>query len=203
MRLRASGDRHEVRQQYLPALWNKTVRVLQDGGKDEIPNVIELMDSYFLTKEDFDSMVELGVGSMSDDKVNIESQTKAAFTRLYNSQHHPVPFMKTSNVFAPRAARKIQPDLEEAVDESDLEEILPEGETKEDEDDDLDFKKDKYIKAPKKKAVPKATIAKGKKKGKKNADEDDDLLDDVENDEEVKKSKKTAGKSGRKANGKA
>ena len=134
MRLRASGDRHEVRQQYIPALWNKTVRVLRDEGKEAVPTVIDLMDSYYLTKEDFDSMVELGVGTMSEDNAKMESQTKATFTRLYNSQSHPVPFMKASNVVAPKAAQKVQPDLEEAVDESDGEEVLPEGETKEDEE---------------------------------------------------------------------
>ena len=137
MRLRASGDRHEVRQQYMPALWNKTVRVLRDEGKEAVPSVIDLMDSYYLTKEDFDSLVELGVGSMSEDHAKLETQTKATFTRLYNAQSHPVPFIKASSVVAPKAAKKAQPDLEEAVDESDGEDILPEGETKEDEEDDF------------------------------------------------------------------
>ena len=203
MRLRASGDRHEVRQQYMPALWNKTVRVLRDEGKEAVPSVIGLMDSYYLTKEDFDSLVELGVGSMSEDHAKLETQTKATFTRLYNAQSHPVPFMKASSVVAPKAAKKAQPDLEEAVDESDGEDILPEGETKEDEEDDFDIKKDKYIKEPKKKAAPKATAAKGKKRAKKEAEEDEKGLDASEGDEQPKKSKKAAAKGGRKGKGKA
>jgi replication factor C subunit 1 len=203
MRLRASGDRHEVRQQYMPALWNKTVRVLRDEGKEAVPSVIDLMDSYYLTKEDFDSLVELGVGSMSEDHAKLETQTKATFTRLYNAQSHPVPFMKASSVVAPKAAKKAQPDLEEAVDESDGEDILPEGETKEDEEDDFDIKKDKYIKEPKKKAAPKATAAKGKKRAKKEAEDDDERLDALEGDEQPKKSKKAAAKGGRKGKGKA
>src|SRR5271170_7761518 len=112
MRLRASGDRHEVRQQYIPALWNKTVRVLRDEGKEAVPAVIDLMDSYYLTKEDFDSMVELGVGTMSEDNAKMESQTKATFTRLYNSQSHPVPFMKASSVIAPKAPQRVRPNWE-------------------------------------------------------------------------------------------
>ena len=203
MRLRASGDRHEVRQQYLPALWNKMVRVLRDDGKEAVPSVIDLMDSYFLTKEDFDSMVELGVGTMSEDNAKLETQTKATFTRLYNSQSHPVPFMKASSVVAPKAAKKAQPDLEEAVDESDGEDVLPEGETKEDdESEDVDIKKDKYIKEPKKKAATKATTTKGKKRAKKEADDDDEGLDASESEEEVKKPKKAAAKGGRKGKGK-
>jgi replication factor C subunit 1 len=203
MRLRASGDRHEVRQQYLPALWNKTVRVLRDEGKEAVPGVIDLMDSYYLTKEDFDSMVDLGVGTMSEENAKLETQTKATFTRLYNSQSHPVPFMKASSVVAPKAAKKVQPDLEEAVDESDVEDVLPEGETKEDDDEDVDIKKDKYIKEPKKKAAPKATATKGKKRAKKEADDDDEGLDASESEEQSKKPKKAAGKGGRKGKGKA
>jgi replication factor C subunit 1 len=202
MRLRASGDRHEVRQQYLPALWNKTVRVLRDEGKEAVPNVIDLMDSYYLTKEDFDSMVELGVGTMSEENAKLETQTKATFTRLYNSQSHPVPFMKASSVIAPKAAKKVQPDLEEAIDESDGEDALPEGETKEDDEEDVDIKKDKYIKEPKKKAAPKATAPKGKKRAKKETD-DDEGLDASESEEKPKKPKKAAAKGGRKGKGKA
>ena len=52
-------------------------------GKDAIPMIIELMDSYFLTKEDFDAILELGVGPMDQDCVRIETQAKAAFTRTY------------------------------------------------------------------------------------------------------------------------
>ena len=82
MRLRASGDRHETRQQYLPALWSKLIRRLQVEGRDAVPAVIELMDSYFLTKDDFDAIIELGLGPMDMENVKIEPQTKATFTRL-------------------------------------------------------------------------------------------------------------------------
>lgn len=82
MRLRSSGDRHEVRQQYLPVLWTQLVQKLQREGKDAVPELIDLMDSYFLTKDDFDAIMELGVGSMDQDKIKIETQAKATFTRL-------------------------------------------------------------------------------------------------------------------------
>jgi replication factor C subunit 1 len=82
MRLRSSGDRHEIRQQYLPVLWTQLIQKLQKEGKDAVPDLIELMDSYFLTKEDFDAIMELGVGPMDQEKVKIETQAKATFTRL-------------------------------------------------------------------------------------------------------------------------
>lgn len=203
MRLRASGDRHEIRQQYMPLLWQKTVKTLQDEGKEKVPEVIDLMDSYFLTKEDYDAMIELGVGPMSEGNVKIDSQAKATFTRMYNAQSHPLPFMKASAVVAPKAAKKVQPDLEDAIDESDAgEEMLAEGEVKEDEDEEIDLKKDKYIKAPKKKAAAKGAAkgasAKGKKRGKKAVDEEDEEDDGgSESEEEVKKPKRGGGGRGR------
>ena len=82
MRLRSSGDRQETRQQYIPILWEQLVKRLEREGKEMVPEVIELMDSYFLTKEDFDAILELGVGPMDQENVKLESQTKATFTRL-------------------------------------------------------------------------------------------------------------------------
>jgi replication factor C subunit 1 len=82
MRLRSSGDANEIRQQYLPNLWSQTVKRLATEGKDSVDGVIDLMDSYFLTREDFDSIKELGVGYMDEELVSIETQTKATFTRL-------------------------------------------------------------------------------------------------------------------------
>jgi replication factor C subunit 1 len=82
MRLRSSGDRHEVRQQYVPVLWTNLVHKLQKEGKEAVPEIIELMDSYFLTRDDFDAIMELGIGPMDQEKVKIETQAKATFTRL-------------------------------------------------------------------------------------------------------------------------
>ncbi|KAH7061256.1 replication factor RFC1 C terminal domain-containing protein [Macrophomina phaseolina] len=179
MRLRTSGDRHEIRQQYIPILWQELVKKLEQEGKEAVPEVIELMDSYFLTKEDFDAILELGVGPMDMEKVKIESQSKATFTRLYNQQSHPVPFMKASAVVAPTKAAKEKPDLEEAIEESDEGEVVEDPDAKKEEDDEGDITKDKYIKQPKKKAAP-------KKKARSKAANDDE--------EEEEKPKKGKGK---------
>lgn len=82
MRLRTSGDRHEVRQQYVPTLWKNLVQKLQVEGKEAVPEIIDLMDSYFLTKDDWDAIMELGVGPMDMENVKIETQAKATFTRM-------------------------------------------------------------------------------------------------------------------------
>lgn len=71
---------------------------------------------------------------------------------------HPIPFMKASNVAAPKKMAKDAPDLEEAIEEEDDGEVVEP--VADDDDDEIDFKKDKYIKQPKaKKATKKAAKA--------------------------------------------
>ncbi|OTA06847.1 Rfc1p-like protein [Trichoderma parareesei] len=168
MRLKSSGDHNEVRQEYLPVLWSQTVDRLQKEGTEAVEEVIDLMDSYYLTREDFDAIQELGVGPMDEERVKIETKTKAAFTRTYNSMNHPLPFIKASNVFAPKKQTKEMPDLEEAIEEEDDAELLEAPDV--DEDDEIDLKKDKYIKQPKVKKP-------AKKASKTSPGDDDDTAD--------------------------
>lgn len=203
MRLKTSANVHEIREQYMSALWSKTIGLMKDQGKDSVPEVIDFMDSYYLTKDDYDGIAELGVGPLDQEKYKIETQTKATFTRMYNAQDHPMPFIKASaigNAAAKSSAPRAKPDLEEAVDESEGEaavdgalEAADEGE-----EEDLDLKKDKYVKVPKKKAAPKGKAAaggaKGKGKAKKEKDEDEGSS---ESEEEPKPKKKTAATASR------
>jgi replication factor C subunit 1 len=48
-----------------------------------VDEIIERMDEYFLTKEDWDTIVELGVDDKKDDQVlkKISAATKTALTR--------------------------------------------------------------------------------------------------------------------------
>ncbi|KAF4582026.1 DNA replication factor C, large subunit [Ophiocordyceps camponoti-floridani] len=156
MRLRSSGDHNEIRQQYLPLLWNRLVKRLEADGTEGVGHVIDLMDSYFLTRDDFDAIKELGVDYMSEDRVSLETKTKSAFTRTYNSMSHPIPFMKASNVVAPKKLTKEAPDLEEAIEEEDGEEAEA-VEAADADDDDVDLSRDKYIKQPKAKKAGKKT----------------------------------------------
>ncbi|CDM37144.1 hypothetical protein DTO013E5_9458 [Penicillium roqueforti] len=181
MRLRTTGNRDEIRQQYMPLLQEKMIRRMMDEGKDCVESVIDLMDEYYLTREDFDSMVELGLGPMDESKIKLETQTKATFTRLYNSRSHPMPFMKASNVVAPKVGKKDKPDIEDALEASDEEEVVEEIK---DEDEELDLKKDKYVSLPKKKKAP----AKGKKTKKTDGDVDAD-------EEKPKKARKSRAKA--------
>lgn len=199
MRLRASGDRHEIRQQYLPVLWYRLIKDLEQNGKDQVETVIDLMDSYFLTKDDWDAIMELGVGPMNIESIKIDAQSKSAFTRIYNQKSHPLPFMKASNILAPKKSTKDKPDLEEALDNTDDDEDPTVDAADVDDDDDapLDLKKDKYVKAPKKKAVAKKAAPKSKGKAKTNEDSEEDINDDEEDEEDVKPKKRKAPAKGK------
>ncbi|CAK9779377.1 DNA replication factor C, large subunit [Cutaneotrichosporon oleaginosum] len=161
MRLRVSGSRDEIRQQYMPLLAGKIVKPLMDDGSEAIDGTIETMDEYFLGKEDWDAFVELGVGDMADDKIlkKIPSATKAAFTRTYNKRDHPIAFHKGDMFAASRkkiAAEKEQPDNEDV-----FEDDAPPPDDDDDKGDDEvnDVSKDKLIKA----------VGQGKGKGKAKA----------------------------------
>ncbi|GAM87772.1 hypothetical protein ANO11243_058000 [Dothideomycetidae sp. 11243] len=173
MRLRTTGDRHEVRQQYLPILWQELPNRLRNEGKEAIDEIIDLMDSYYLTRDDFDAILELGVGPHKADDFKIETQDKAAFTREYNKRDHPLPFIKASNVLAPKKLNKEKPDLEEAIDESDEGEVV---DIKDESEEDMDLSKDKYVKQPKKKRA--APAAKGKAAKKVKTEDDDGASED-------------------------
>src|SRR5277367_4746386 len=94
----------------------------------------------------------------------------------YNIQSHPLPFMKASNVVAAQKGPKIAPDLEEAIEEDDDGEILVDDQGIADDDDENgDLLKDKYIKKPKASkgdASKKPTTKKGKKNAKEKEPED-------------------------------
>ena len=145
------------------------------------------MDSYFLTKDDWDAIYELGIGPQSVERVSLSTTTKTRFTKRYNQMSHPLPFMKASGQVQPMKNGKDKPDLEEAIEESDEDELVPEVEAESEEE--LDLKKDKYVQAPKKKEAP----AKKGKKGKAAKDEEDEEVIEVDSDEDMK-SKKGRGK---------
>ncbi|CAG7854799.1 Replication factor C subunit 1 Short=Replication factor C1 [Serendipita indica DSM 11827] len=122
MRMKVSGDKSEIRRHYIPALFPRIVQPLTDkdlDAKETIKEVIGVMDEYYLNKEDWDTIVELGVGSRKDTDVlkNVATATKTAFTRTYNASDHPIAFHKGTDVGGiKKIAAKDVPDVEEAFD---------------------------------------------------------------------------------------
>ncbi|KAK1926049.1 purine nucleotide binding protein [Papiliotrema laurentii] len=169
MRLRVSGSRQEIREQYMPMLAARIVLPLTQRGTDAVDETISYMDEYYLGKDDWDAFVELGVDDMRDDLIlkKIPTAVKTSFTRQYNKADHPIAFHK-GDMFA-NSKKKIAdigpaPDNEEVFEED--EPIPDEEESKEEDEEEVnDVGKDKLIKAVKPKG--KGTAAKATAKGKK------------------------------------
>ena len=67
--------------------------------------MIELMTEYSLTREDFDTIVELSTWPNQKDVMTmIDSKVKASFTRAYNKESHKNPF-SIANVKKMKAAK--------------------------------------------------------------------------------------------------
>jgi len=83
MRLKVSGDRKEIRQSYLPLLAQKLAKPLEERAQEGIEAVMEIMDEYFLTKDEFDTIMELGLDDLNGEVLmkSVNTQTKSAFTR--------------------------------------------------------------------------------------------------------------------------
>lgn len=163
MRLLVSANKQEIRNDYLTLLAPKLLIPLVKSGAEGVPEIIEFMDDYYLTREDWDVIMELGVAprdaKRSEDVVkSIPAAVKSSFTRKYNTSSHPVPFMKSaSSLKAIATSSSAIPDLEETLGE----EIIKEEEDEQkEEDDDDDITKDKYIKVAKPKKKPAAKASK-------------------------------------------
>lgn len=158
VRLKTSSDGNEFRQQYLPLLTEELLKPFADKNKssdEAIEETIQLMEEYYLTKEDWNIIMEMNLADAESRANSIDTKTKTAFTRAYNTTDHPMPFMRGANAFKVGTAAKQEADFEGAfVDDSDDKKNEDEDEA---DDDDDDISKDKYIKAKKPRAVKGAT----------------------------------------------
>lgn len=174
-RLSISGDKKELRLQYLPLLTHRLIDPLLAYKAAGIKEVMKVMDSYHLTKEDWDVVMELGVGPQSfEPKAKAMSTAiKSAFTKVYNKTDHFVPFMKSPSMFTAKATAVALPtgvpDLEETVGEEQQPADEPADDKDVDQDVDQDLSKDKYIKMTKPKDTKSAKGAKSVKSARKPA----------------------------------
>lgn len=128
------------------------------------------MDDYFLNRDDWDTLVELGLDEYKDDVVlkQISTATKTALTRKYNAADHPIAFHKATDLGKiPKklATQGPAPDLEEAFE---VDEDVPDEPETGGNAEDEDVSKDSLIKVPKKgKGAGAPAKAKAKSKAKK------------------------------------
>ncbi|CED83681.1 dna replication factor large subunit [Phaffia rhodozyma] len=169
MRLKVSANMNQVREHYIPTLYSQMVEPLcSKEGANSVDDVIDVMDEYYLSKEDWDSIVELGVGERKDETIlkKIPTSVKSTFTRNYNKKDHPIAVHKATNVpVAKKLAAGPKADHEDVQDVDD--DLGDEESEREDTGDADDFSKDKLIKQPKATKGKAAAKSKAASKAKK------------------------------------
>jgi len=156
MRTKSSGDKYEVRQNYLPLL---NLQIFSALLKEDYDTAIEVMDSYFLDKDLVDAIAELeyplrGQKSLSS---KMSSAIKTKFTKIYNAGSHPV-MLQPGGQTIKKAIAVPMDDPEGTIfeDEADFGADVSEEEGEKVEDD-TNLAKDKYIKTKDLSAKGKAT----------------------------------------------
>jgi replication factor C subunit 1 len=93
MRIHISANKIGVGMEYLSVFKGLLAKPLIKKGADGIPQVINVMNEYSLTRDDFDTILELATWPGQKDLASqIDSKVKASFTRTYNKESHKNPF---------------------------------------------------------------------------------------------------------------
>ncbi|KAI9260071.1 replication factor RFC1 C terminal domain-containing protein [Helicostylum pulchrum] len=149
MRLKASGDKFEIRQNYIPTLNSRIFGLLE---KDDMEETMEYMDNYYLDRENLDILSELTFTAPREKAplALVPTKTKSAFTRLYNSRNHPILF-QLSGVPIKKASSGPKEEVESSVVvEDEIAEVFSEDEADKADDPEVDLQNIKYIKESKK-----------------------------------------------------
>lgn len=92
-RLKCSGSKTDIIQDYCYALRNSVTRPLISRGADGVADAVAAMNEYDLLREDLESILEVAQWpGHKDPMAGVESKVKAAFTRLYNKESHMSPY---------------------------------------------------------------------------------------------------------------
>jgi len=130
MQAHVSGSKEEVRQAYVPALRELLLRPMRELGADGASKVIELMDAYCLSKDDFDAIMEMqlliGPGAKAD-IATVPANVKATLTRKYNAAHQGI---KRGVRSLKMATEHFAEDIEEDEEEDEEEDLIVPVKTK-------------------------------------------------------------------------
>ncbi|CAI2175794.1 19970_t:CDS:1 [Funneliformis geosporum] len=81
VRTKVSADKGEIRESYIPTLRKALIKPLVDKKADGMSDVINIMDQYMITKEQFDTIMEFKDEQTRYNATEIASTTKSSFTR--------------------------------------------------------------------------------------------------------------------------
>ncbi|XP_043919505.1 replication factor C subunit 1 [Protopterus annectens] len=93
MCLRTHSSKRAINLDHLSYLRDALVRPLANHGVDGVKKTVELMEAYYLMKEDVDNIMEIcSWGGKPDPFSKLDPKVKAAFTRAYNKESHLTPY---------------------------------------------------------------------------------------------------------------
>uniref|UniRef100_A0A2I3M6H9 Replication factor C subunit 1 n=1 Tax=Papio anubis TaxID=9555 RepID=A0A2I3M6H9_PAPAN len=147
MSLRTYSSKRTVNMDYLSHLRDALVQPLTSQGVDGVQDVVALMDTYYLMKEDFENIMEISSwGGKPSPFSKLDPKVKAAFTRAYNKEAHLTPY----SLQAVKASRhSTSPSLD-----SEYNEELNEDDSQSDEKDQDAIETDAMIKKKTKPSKP-------------------------------------------------
>lgn len=91
--LRTRTSKRALNLDYLSYMRDKLVQPLAAHGADGVQEVVDIMDTYYLMKEDYDNIMDIcSWGGKPTPFSKLDSKVKAAFTRGYNKEAHLTPY---------------------------------------------------------------------------------------------------------------
>jgi len=155
-RLTAGASKTAFNLDYCQALRDHISMPLRREGSDGVETAVQRMEKYALLREDLDGLMEVAQWPNKPDPLkDVDSKTKAAFTRKYNKESAPLPYSVVQNV-KKKAKEASANEFGEEEDEYD----------EEDEGEDESVEHDAMIKMKKPKAGKKVEEKEEKGKGK-------------------------------------
>ncbi|NXG61709.1 RFC1 factor, partial [Hemiprocne comata] len=150
MSLRTRTCKRTVNMEYLSYLRDALVQPLKDFGADGVQEAVTFMDSYCLTKEDVENIMEISTwGGKPSPFSKLDPKVKAAFTRAYNREAHLTPYsLNSAKTWKRQSASAVTLELNEDLNEEDIQSDEDEQDTVES-DAMIKQKKAKSSKLPK------------------------------------------------------
>ncbi|KAM6150982.1 replication factor C subunit 1 isoform 1-T1 [Erethizon dorsatum] len=161
MSLRTYSSKRTVNMDYLSHIRDALVQPLASQGVEGVQDVVALMDTYYLMKDDFENIMEISSwGGKPSPFSRLDPKVKAAFTRAYNKEAHLTPY-SLQVIKTPRSSTGPMLD-------SEYNDELHEDDSQSEEKDQDAIETDAMIKQKKTKSSkpPKAEKDKESKKGK-------------------------------------
>lgn len=163
MNYNISADKTALRLYYLPILRERFRALMEEEEHRDINEVIEFMDEYGLDRDDlFENLDEFLLDAKEFKFASLDSKAKAAFTREYNKRIHKSQALIEEQSAGKNSKKKRKSNSDEGDAPIDLDAVNDDKFDKsdsEDEDDDMEAIRKKFMKKGQAKA------AKGKKAG--------------------------------------